>query len=333
MKELAKKFNSGKQKTLKLQDKFQFKCTACGKCCFNNDILINIYDLIRLRNATKLSTNEILGKNFTNFYLGSSSGLPVLTINFQESDDGVTKCPFLTPAINIDEVIKKLKAKAKTSKERKELMEKYKKNPKELHKDLEGVKIDRLLCVVYKHRPMVCRLFPLGRIKILSKDGKVKKESFILQDKIDWCAGWETKHKYTLKSFLDGCEFWHYKEGSDKSYEVFERLISSGFFATTKDNKNSKPGPKFKKDSDIVMFIGNLIYNFDSFNYFSKDKRVIKTISGKASHEDFIYVVEKVKKIVDFFIKSYQQAESKKDFNNIRKFMEKMNEGGEKSDK
>ena len=116
MKKLMKDIHSGKQRTLKLQDKFQFKCTACGKCCFNNnEILLNIYDLVRLRNATKIPTQEIFKNNFVNFYLGYSSGLPALTLNPRKVSSKLTKCPFLSPAIHVNEVIKRLKTKAKTN--------------------------------------------------------------------------------------------------------------------------------------------------------------------------------------------------------------------------
>ena len=325
MKELAKGIKNGKQKTLKLQDKFQFKCTACGKCCFNTEILLNIYDWVRIRNALKLPTQEIIKKDFVNFYLGASSGLPILTINFQNIGNELTRCPFLAPSIRFEEILKLVKTKAKTKEAREKLLKEYKKNSEKLHKDLDGVKIERWLCAIHKHRPMVCRLFPLGRVKMLDEKGKLEKEVFILQNKNDSCHGWKQKHKYTLKSFLDECEFWHYKEGSDKSYEVLEKMMKSGFIAVTKDNKNAKPKPKFEKDSPVLRFLGNLIYNFDSINYFSKDKRVIKTIYEKSTHEDFMYVVEKINKVVDFFIKSYQKSASQGSFKEIKQFMKSIN--------
>lgn len=303
MKKFVKDIDSGKVRTLKLQDKFQFKCTACGKCCFNNDVIVNIYDLVRLRNAVKLQTQEILKGNFVNFYLGPTSGLPILTINFQKLGEKVTRCPFLAPAIHFNEVIKKLKIK--TKREGKKFMEEYRKNPRKLYKDLDGVKIERWLCAVHKHRPMICRLFPLGRIKRLDKKLKLEKEVFIIQNKVNWCPGWKEKYEYTLKSFLDECEFWHYKEGSDKSHAIMNLIMKSGFFALTKDNKTNKVKPLFKTDSPVLKFIGNLIYNFDSINYFSKDKRIVGTIYKDVSHKDFMYVIEKVEKIVDYFIQAY----------------------------
>ena len=331
MRKLAENIEKGKIRTLKSKDEFQFKCTACGKCCFNNDVMVNIYDLVRLRNAVRLPTQELMKRKLVNFYLGSSSGLPILAINFQKAGDKATRCPFLASAIHFKELEKRLKIKGKNKEQIEQLLKEHRKNPDKIHKYLEGIKIDRWLCAVHKQRPIICRLFPLGRIKRLDRDGKLEKETFILQKKTDWCPGWKEKHKYTLKSFLDECDFWHFKEGSDKSYSVLERLLSSGFFAATKDNKNAKIKPKFEESSPVLKFLGNLIYNFDSINYFSKDERVVKTISGDVSHEDFMYVVEKVGKIVDFFIKSYMTSKDEGNLQGLEQFMNKVNpKGGEK---
>jgi len=330
LKKLAKDVKTGKMKTLRPGDEFQFKCAACGKCCFNNDIIVGIYDLVRLRNALKLPTQEIIKKGFLKFYLGASSGLPILTIDYQQINSKVTRCPFLTPAIHFDEVMKGLNIKVKNSKERKKLIEEYKKDPKQIYENLKGTKINTWLCGIYEHRPIICRLFPLGRIKEINQNLKTVKEKFILQEKTDWCSGWKTKHKHTLKSFLNECEFSHFKEGSDKSHETLDLLLESGFFASTKDNENSKVKALFKKDSSALMFIGNLIYNFDSINAFSQDKKVVKTIHKDCSHQDFMYVVERVNFIINHFIKLFGSKNlQEKDFN---QFINNFLKGGETND-
>jgi len=142
-----------------------------------NDIMMSVYDLVRLRHAVRLSTQDIIEKNFVRFYLGPSSGLPVLTLN--------------------------------------------------------------------------SKLTPKKAIKILEKNK---------------------------------AELWQYQQGTAKSSAIVNLLILSGFFASTKSNKKAKPRPRFKIDSPALMFIGNLLYNFDSFNYFSNDKRVVQTIDGNPTH-------------------------------------------------
>ena len=306
MKKLLKDLDKGKHKCLKPDDKFQFKCTACGKCCFNQNIVLSIYDVIRLRTSLQISTKEIFKKNFVNLQIGYSSGLPILTINFKQFSENFTACPFLVPAVRVKDAFKRLVGEAKTREEREKLLDEYKENPKKLQKDLKGAKIDRWLCSVHKNRPMICRLYPLGRIKVMDKNGKFVEEKMILQEKEDWCPGWKQKHEYTLKSFLDECEFWHYKEGSDKSHAVLENLITKGFVALTKDNKKAKIKPLFKENSKVLMFIANLLYNFDSFNYFSRDKKVVETIyNANSTHKDFMYVLNKVDRLVNFFINSF----------------------------
>ena len=305
LKILAKNISAGKIKTLKPDDKFQFKCAACGRCCHNTDVMVGIYDLIRLRNATKLTTQELLKKGLITFYLGSSSGLPILIINFSQISKGFERCPFLVPGINFKEISKKLNIKSES--EKREMFKKFKNNPKQLLKDLDGIKIERWLCSIHKNRPIICRLFPLGRLKQYSKGSKDFKEQFFLQKKTGSCVGWKTKEKQTLKSFLDDADFWQSKEGSDKSHEVFDLFLKSGFFASTKDNKKGKVKAIFKNDSPILMFAANLIYNFDSINSFSQDERVIKTIYEKGNHQDFMYVVEKVNFAVNQFVALYKK--------------------------
>jgi len=315
LKKMVENVEKGEIKTLKASDKFQYKCASCGRCCHNVDVMMNIYDLVRLRNALKLPTHKIIDKGFLCFYLGASSGLPISAINFLQIDPELNRCPFLIPAINFSKMKKKLNLKIKNKKEMKIFLEKYKENSKLLLKNLEGVEIDKWICKIYKHRPIICRLYPLGRIKEELKDSSYR-EKFILQNKNDWCSGWKSKHEYILKSFLDECDFWHFKEGSDKFHGIMNLLITSGFFASTKDNKKSKIKPLFEKDSPILMFIGNLFYNFDSINYFSQDKKVIKTIYENVDHSDFMYVVEKVNFIVNYFIKLFiKQNIKEEDYN------------------
>jgi Fe-S-cluster containining protein len=303
LQKLANDVYKGKIKTLNSTDKFQFKCTACGKCCFNNDVIIGIYDLIRLRNALKLPTQELIKRKFVNFYLGSTSGLPILTINFQQIAPDLTRCPFLAPAIHFKELVKKLKLKTKT--EKLALLEQSRKDPASFLKILQKMKIEQWLCSVHKNRPIICRLYPLGRIKEMKKGDFDKfKERFILQNKDNWCPGWKQKHEYTLKSFLDESNFWQYQEGSDKSHDILNFLMISGFFAPLKVNKKDKNKPLFKRNSPVLTFAGNLLYNFDSINYFSKDQVVKRTIyDDKVGHQEFMYVLAKIRTIIGHFVK------------------------------
>jgi Fe-S-cluster containining protein len=332
-KQLAKEVTTGKRKTLGMNDKFKFQCNGCGKCCFNNDIVLNVYDVIRLRHGLKKPTQDILKEAYLNFYIGPSSGLPIVSLNFKKLNDaGFSCCPFLVPALNFNDVMAKLKEISKGDEVKfKELIEQYKTNPSLLKKDLSEVKVEKWLCLIHNDRPIICRLFPCGRLQEINKKTKEVKEHFILQDDEktkEFCPGFKTEKETSLDDFLALQNFWHSKEGSATFTRILDTLVLSGFFATTSDNKNSKPAPMFEENSKVMMFLGNLLYNFDSFNAFSKDPRVLKTIyDEKATQEDFMYVENKVLDIVMGFtkmLKSKNPAEL-----DFQQFINSLTKGGE----
>ena len=156
-----------------------------------SNTILDTYDIIRLRHELKKPTHEILKENYLNFYLGISSGLPV---------------------VNID----------------------------------------------------------TGKLNLISPTP------------------------------------WHSDRGSAIFGSIVNWLVSLGFFAPTKTNQKTYNDKIVKglypSDSKVMMFLGNLLYNFDSFNTFSQDPRVAKTIYDEnATEEDFIYVLNKVFDVVKGF--------------------------------
>lgn len=332
-KQLAEEVTKGTRKTLNMTDKFKFECIGCGKCCFNNDIVVNLYDLIRLRHGLKQPTQEILRQNFLSLYIGPSSGLPIISLNFKKLNDaGFTCCPFLVPAVDFNDVVARLKELSKGDEAKfKELLEQYKTNPKQLGKDLAGVKVGKWLCMVHDDRPIICKLFPCGRLQQIDRKTKEAKEDFILQDSEEdkkFCPGWNSQKEQTLADFLATQDFWHSKEGSATFTQVLDTLVSSGFFASTSDNKDGKDKPMFQQDSKVIMFLGNLLYNFDSFNAFSQDPRTVKTIYDKdATQEDFMYVENKVFNVIKEFVGMMKkQTPNETDF---QLFINSLTKGGE----
>jgi len=322
-KKIVENLLNKKENQLKPDDKFQFKCTACGKCCWNIDVLINCYDMIRLRNGLKLTTKEIFQKDFVDFYLGPSSGLPVLRLNFLKmGDTKVTHCPFLMPAIDIKDALKKIEEKAQGNKEEmKNLIEQIKTDPKNAAKILSGIKIDRWVCSIHKNRPIICRLYPCGRFQQIEKKTGEREEMFMLQtDQKGFCPGFEEKETTTLKDYLSSQGFGEHQEGSNLFSKILNLLTSNGFYAMTEENKNSDIKPLFSPNSHVIVFLGNLIYNFDSFNTFSEDPRVIKTIYDENStQDDFLYVENKIFDVVKGFVELMQKKPSMNDFKSFVK--------------
>jgi len=271
-KKLVDNITEGKKETLGMNDKFKFQCNGCGKCCFNNDVMVNVYDIIRLRHGLKKTTQEIFQENYINFYIGPSSGLPVISLNFTKIDDksNITDCPFLIP--NFD----------------------------------NKQKLKGWLCKVHNDRPIICKLFPCGRVQRIDIKTKKIEENFILQDTKEdraFCPGFNSQKEQTLNEFLSNQNFWQSKEGSATFTLILDYLNDSGFYASTKDNQSSKNKSLFQSDSKILILLGNLLYNFDSFNVFSSDPRVRKTIYDvNATQKDFLYVENKIFEVVKKFV-------------------------------
>jgi Fe-S-cluster containining protein len=314
-KNLVEDIKSGKQKTINMNDKIKFDCTMCGKCCFKNDILINSYDMIRLRHALGMTTQEIIQNKFVDIYIGPSSGLPVAILNFEQDTEKLSKCPFLSPAMKIESVISRIEEIVKDPKQLEEIKKEYEIDPKSLLKHIDGVSIDRWICAVHRDRPLICRLFPCGRIKEINKDTKETKDTWIFQeDAKGSCPGMETNKEQSLSDFLAQSNFQQFNEGSAKFQTIIEKLVSAGFFAKTIDNISSGGiTPLLEKDSLPLMVAANILYNFDSFRFFSEDPLVTKTINDPtATHEYYMYVLNKIESIIDLIINKYNEIDFSK---------------------
>jgi len=82
----------GEARPLNKKDRFAFKCTCCGVCCHDNQILLKSYDIFRLTRSLGLTTKEFLARHCVR-YVGKDSGLPLVMLKFLEDEKGA--CPFL----------------------------------------------------------------------------------------------------------------------------------------------------------------------------------------------------------------------------------------------
>jgi Fe-S-cluster containining protein len=82
---------------LRLDSKFVFKChkgvTCFTKCCRDINIILTPYDIIRLKNRLKLSSEEFLAM-YTEPELLEKTDLPVVVL--KKMDDDLKSCPFVT---------------------------------------------------------------------------------------------------------------------------------------------------------------------------------------------------------------------------------------------
>lgn len=95
MMQLAEKFQNNELKILGDEERFEFACDQCGKCCRDReDILLNPLDIFHLTLATGKTSREIVNK-YGECYLGPSSHLPLVRLKYREDLDGHTTCYFL----------------------------------------------------------------------------------------------------------------------------------------------------------------------------------------------------------------------------------------------
>ena len=83
---------------LPLDSKFRFSChkglSCFGKCCADVNIFLTPYDVLRMKKALNLSSEEFLRK-YTLSIILQDQQLPVALIKM--GDDKNKKCPFVTP--------------------------------------------------------------------------------------------------------------------------------------------------------------------------------------------------------------------------------------------
>ena len=79
-------------KIVELDDRFEFHCTQCGKCCeHREDILLNPQDLFRMAKFLKQSPADVVN-HYCEVYIGPDSRIPIVRL----LPEGPTKrCPFL----------------------------------------------------------------------------------------------------------------------------------------------------------------------------------------------------------------------------------------------
>ena len=124
-----------------------------------------------------------------------------------------------------------------------------------------------------------------------------------------------------LQRFLAETKNYQSKDVSTNFGGLIDKLIKSGFFIPTKRNDRKKA--VLKKGSKVFSILGNIMYNFDSFNYFSNDERVLKTINDpKVTQSDFMYIANKIDALVLHLIKLHKKY--KGDDDTIMQFINKI---------
>ena len=77
------------------KDKFKFLChkdiECFNKCCYDLNLFLTPYDIVRLKNNLKISSSEFL-KRYTTWHIGVNTELPVVVLKMK----GDLTCPFVS---------------------------------------------------------------------------------------------------------------------------------------------------------------------------------------------------------------------------------------------
>jgi len=191
-----------KNKFLTKKSNFNFKCNACGRCCFNQDIILNTYDLLRLRREFEEPTMLILNK-YCEVYPGPQSKLPVCLLKFNNipneiPNENISICPFLKPEFykELEDLLAICDSKEEFDEKSKIMIERN---------TLKTKGVIKSICSIHKNSPEVCKLYPLGRALVFDKKkkGALPKTKYfeIPKDKL-LCDKECFQCKATVKNYL-----------------------------------------------------------------------------------------------------------------------------------
>jgi Fe-S-cluster containining protein len=239
LRRIAESVQNGTLWKLGLNDSFSFNCKQCGRCCINNTIIVNTYDVIRMRHTLKMTTNEMVVNDLLSFNVGPNSGMPIATIKFRQINDDASVCPFLAPMYQ-----------AKSLDDLKSRIQKDSINTKGLTSAKNRYGEDIFLCSIHPDKPFRCRAYPLGRI-FESPEGTLditNAESYWFHvDLPDHCKGPKAK-KHTVREWIGSQGMKEYLETSVRCTSMLEKIAKANIL----------------NDEDVSALAFTILYDFDS---------------------------------------------------------------------
>lgn len=118
-------------KIVELDDRFEFHCTQCGKCCTNReDILLTPRDLFRAAKELNMAVKDFFSE-YCEKYIGDNLRLPVIRLKPRGT---IRRCPLL----------------------------------------------ENRRCRIHKSKPVICAMFPVGRMAATETSTGKKETSYLL---------------------------------------------------------------------------------------------------------------------------------------------------------
>ena len=243
---LYKDVQQGKVPFLAQKDNLKWSgCTMCGRCCFDIDILLNPYDILKLRRHLGCTTSDLIERGLVEIFPGGNSGLPLAMITFHKVDEETSLCPFAAPVVDGAKLRELAKGKDKLTIE-----------------DLEVVRIPkRLACGVYPARPAVCRSSPLGRMSIRSKEGDDTRNLFY-QPPIPSCPACQGEGQVKVAKWIEDNDVQPYWDASERFQNLFPTLFDNGL--VLKEGGDRAVGM-------LWNLAAGVLYDFDALDLVTKE--------------------------------------------------------------
>jgi len=304
--QIGKGLVDGSIRMLEPDDTFRFKCTSCGACCFDIDVLLNPMDVYMLarskmaRNTYKVRwTHDLQEKGVIETFRGHDSKFPLCMLSFRPSaPEGVKHCPFLVPAREdraMADLLKGVKNKAGVF--------------------AGAARGARFVCSLHEEglKPTICRLSPLGRT--WKGDAETKKfiESKVFWQPIPGCPGIHKDKVNVVREYFQ-------EAGLDKVLKYSDWWYKEFFNEHMAD---------LQKMPDMYSFlVGSILYDLDAVvlagKYGREDpaleeaKKAGKVPSQELGADDYFELMkENLKKFMDgwrpnsdFLIRSFERRKA-----------------------
>jgi len=245
---IAESIQNGTLRKLGISDSFRFSCGQCGRCCINNSVIVNTYDVIRMRRTLKMTTGEMIDNGLLSFNVGPNSGMPIATIRFRQINDNLSACPFLAPvyqAASIDEIKSRIQDGNINTKGLKIAKNRYSE--------------DIFLCGIHPDKPFRCRAYPLGRISEYEnrpvgdkQDGMLNIESaetfWFHVDLPDDCKGSSDAKEHTVREWIESQGMKEYLDTSVRCTSMLEKIAKANIL----------------NNDGISALAFTILYDFDS---------------------------------------------------------------------
>lgn len=204
--------------------RFFFECKACGRCCGEFRIMLSPYDIIRLKRATRLTTTELVRRGI----------VQIERVPFKKAF-GFGPVADMLDMFGLSQADAVPVAFLGTHNET---------SGRQVCRFLSSAKEKKRLCIIYKHRPGMCRLHPLGCITVGGRRKWIYRKPLCKQNKVP---------EHTVDDWLRISRMQPFLKANARYLRWMRSLLEECA------NLSQIPESRWKS-------LGKILYDFDSVN-------------------------------------------------------------------